>query len=131
MTDSPPGQPDGVEDAALVGTTWQLSELITGTGPGVTVSDAAVEAELMLADDGWLTGSTGCNRLMGDYELVGDLLVLGELATTRMACLDDRVAQQERQVLAVLLAGTVEVELDGIRLVLRCADGPALGYRAR
>ncbi len=85
----------------------------------------------MLQEDGRLVGSTGCNRLIGAYELDGDRLVLGAVATTRRACLDDGVAQQEQRVLAVLRAGTLAVELDGSRLVLRAGDGPALGYRPR
>ncbi|MFO7960762.1 MAG: META domain-containing protein [Nitriliruptoraceae bacterium] len=118
-------------DAALVGTSWQLRELISGGGLDAAVGGNAAEAELVFREDGRLVGSTGCNRLTGDYELDGDLLVLGAVATTRMACLDDRVAQQEQRVLAVLQAGTLEVELEGTRLVLRAGDGLALGYRAR
>ena len=119
-----------VEDAALVGTTWQLAELISGDGPDAAVSSTWTDAELVFGEDGRLSGSTGCNRLMGGFELDGEVLVLGPLATTRMACTDDGAAEQERQVLAVLDAGPLTVELEGDRLVLRAPDGSALGYRA-
>jgi heat shock protein HslJ len=119
-----------VADAPLVGTTWQLAELISGDGPDAAVSSNWTAAELVLGDDGRLSGSTGCNRMMGGFELEGDTLVLGPLATTRMACTDDGAAEQERQVLAVLDAGPLSVELDGDRLVLRAPDGSGLGYRA-
>jgi len=119
-----------VEDAALVGTTWQLAELISGDGPDAAVSSTWTDAELVLGADGHLSGSTGCNRVMGSFELDGEVLVLGPLATTRMACTDDGAAEQERQVLAVLDPGPLTVELEGDRLVLRAPDGSALGYRA-
>ena len=119
-----------VEDAPLVGTTWQLTELISDDGPDAAVGSPWTDAELVLGEDGRLSGSTGCNRLMGGFELDGEVLVLGPLATTRMACTDDGAAEQERQVLAVLDAGPLTVELEGDRLVLRAPDGSALGYRA-
>ncbi len=119
-----------VPDAPLVGTTWQLAELISGDGPDAAVSSVWREAELVLGADGRLSGSTGCNRMMGGFELDGEVLVLGPLATTRMACTDDGAAEQERQVLGVLDAGPLTVELAGDRLVLRAADGSGLGYRA-
>ena len=118
-------------DAALVGTTWQLAELISGDGPDAAVSSTWADAELVLGEDGLLSGSTGCNRMTGGFELDGEVLVLGPLATTRMACTDDGAAEQERQVLAVLDAGPLTVELTGDRLVLRAPDASGLGYRAR
>ena len=33
-----------------------------------------------------LGGSGGCNRLLGSYELDGDTLTFGQMATTKMAC---------------------------------------------
>ena len=119
-----------VADAPLLGTTWQLAELISGDGPDAAVSSVWTDAELVLGEDGRLSGSTGCNRMMGGFELDGEMLVLEPVATTRMACTDDGVAEQERQVLAVFDADALTVELEGDRLVLRSPDGSALGYRA-
>jgi heat shock protein HslJ len=117
-------------DAPLLGTTWQLAELISGDGPDAAVSSVWTDAELVLGEDGRLSGSTGCNRMMGGFERDGEVLVLEPLATTRMACTDDSAAEQERQVLAVFDASALMVELEGDRLVLRAPDGSALGYRA-
>jgi heat shock protein HslJ len=119
-----------VADAEVVGTTWQLTELIDGDGPDAAVSSIAADAELELSADGRLAGSTGCNRLMGGYELDGDTLVAtGPLATTRMACVDDAATQQERHVLEVLEAGPLTVEVAGARLQLTAPDGRGLAYR--
>jgi heat shock protein HslJ len=120
-----------VTDAALVGTTWALTELLDGGGPDAAVSSVAAEAELELGADGRLAGSTGCNRLMGGYELEdGSLVVTGPLATTRMACVDPAATQQERHVLEVLEAGPLVVEVTGDRLQLTAPDGRGLAYRA-
>jgi heat shock protein HslJ len=120
-----------VADAAVVGTTWALTELLDGDGPDAAVSSVAAEAELELGADGRLAGSTGCNRLMGGYELDGDTLVVtGPLATTRMACVDPAATQQERHVLEVLEAGPLTVEVTGDRLQLTAPDGRGLAYRA-
>lgn len=45
------------------------------------------------------TGSTGCNRFSGSYELSGDSLRLGPLTSTRRACLDPEMTRQESTLL--------------------------------
>ena len=118
------------QDATLVGTVWQLTTLIAGVDQDAGVGSTGVDAELVLSEDGRVSGSTGCNRLSSSFELEGDVLLLGPVVTTRMACTDDGAVRQEREVLAVLASERIGVELDGDRLVLRAADGRALGYRA-
>lgn len=115
---------------AVVGTVWQLTGLFTGPGPQAERSRPAASAELVFGGDGRITGSTGCNRLRSTFELEGDVLRVGPVATTRMACTDDRLARQEQQVLAVLASERIGVEPDDDRLVLRAVDGRALEYRA-
>lgn len=44
------------------------------------------QPSLVLEKDGSLHGSDGCNRLMGSYEVDGDDLVFGPLASTMMFC---------------------------------------------
>ena len=45
------------------------------------------EPHLIFAgDEARLSGSGGCNRVMGSFELDGDTLRLGRLAGTMMAC---------------------------------------------
>lgn len=41
---------------------------------------------LTLADDGSLSGTDGCNRLMGSWTADGDTIDFGEVASTLMAC---------------------------------------------
>ena len=47
------------------------------------------EPHLILQAEGQrLAGSGGCNRLMGSYQLKGQTLALGKVASTMMACPD-------------------------------------------
>ncbi len=114
------------EPVALTGTTWQATGINNGTG-GVTslVAGSAVTAEF--ADDGTLTGSAGCNSYNGSYEVLGDTMTIGPLASTRMAC-EPEVDEQESNYLAAL-ENVTQFTLDRDRLELRDDDGALqVGY---
>lgn len=42
-----------------------------------------------------VSGRDGCNRIMGSYEAGRDTLVLGQMAGTKMACLDSNNLSQQ------------------------------------
>lgn len=71
------------DDATLVGATWTLTSLIEGVGDDAAVSDVPADATLHFADDGSLTGSTGCNDLGSTYELDGSRITLDEPEVTQ------------------------------------------------
>ena len=106
---------------ALVGTYWKLMTL---DGQPVAVADNQREAHLILGEDGRVSGSTGCNRLMGSYRLEGDTLTFSRLASTRMACPGD-MAMLEQAWLAAL-AETAHYSIAGQSLELQNADDRAL-----
>jgi putative lipoprotein len=83
--------------ARLTGGTW-LAEDIRGGG----VIDNA-RSTIAIAPDGAVTGSGGCNRLMGLAKVEAGALTVGPLATTRMACVP-ALMDQERKFLAALEA---------------------------
>ena len=103
-----------------VGVTWSLVEL-AGHKP---VDGAPVT--LAFADDGAVTGSGGCNRLSGTYEIDGDRLTFGEnMASTAMACSEDVMAVE-----AALLDALVQTRgfaVDDDTLTLTSDDGSTLG----
>lgn len=117
-----------VADRELIGTIWQLESIVSEGGPDAAVSSVVGDATLELEPDGSLAGSTGCNRIMAHVERADDVLRIDALATTRMAC-DEQLMAQEAAVLAVLGSDPVSV-VDGDRLVLRSSDGRELHYRA-
>jgi heat shock protein HslJ len=63
---------------------WNLIEL---DGSPIAASSSESQPYLYLqAQDDRLSGSLGCNRLLGSYDLSGDSLQFHSLASTQMAC---------------------------------------------
>ena len=67
-----------------------------------------------------LSGSGGCNRLAGSYEVGDEGLRFGPIASTRMAC-SEAVMERESAFLAALAEVTGH-RLDGSALVLLDGD---------
>ena len=119
-----------VEPSALVGTPWVLEAIIGAGGPdGSASSPVGQPATLLLAADGKVTGSTGCNGFGSRYELTDDQLTVGEVVQTLVGCEPD-VAAQEAALLAVL-AEPLTVSIDGTILTLSAQDGSGLVYRVQ
>ena len=47
-----------------------------------------------------VSGADGCNRLMGTYQATGNTLVLSQMASTKMACIDSTIPNQFNAALA-------------------------------
>jgi putative lipoprotein len=69
----------------LEGTYWKAIEL---AGKPTPTQDANREAHLIFRRGGRLSGSDGCNRIAGSYELEGDVVTFGQGVGTQMACLN-------------------------------------------
>ncbi len=93
-------------------------------GRQATVGPVAdTELTVTFAEDGTVSGSSGCNTFTGEYKLEGDALTVGPLASTMMAC-EQPAMDQETQFLAALQTPTT-VETSGTTVTLRDADGAA------
>ncbi len=86
--------------ASLLGTEWTLRD-IAGT-PAL----ASPQATLQFPEAGRVAGSGSCNRFTGSLEISGANLKFGPLASTRMACMDNGVSDQEARYLKALGAAT-------------------------
>lgn len=104
---------DGVEGWAagwfLAEGSYPAAETTVSGGPsmwrfGAVNGEPAVgDAEITLAPDGSISGTTGCNRFSGRGEMVdGALVIDGPLAATRMACPGEALTMQEDRILAAL-----------------------------
>jgi len=81
---------------ALRGQRWRLQGLQDRTEPGlVQAPDRPPELELA-ADSERMSGSGGCNRLMGGYRLKGERLRFSQLASSQMACPQEVMAFEQR-----------------------------------
>jgi heat shock protein HslJ len=79
--------------AALRGTEWRVVEI---DGERLVVERNRQLPALTLDDDGRFSGSTGCNRVSGTYQLDADGLRLAPGAVTRMHCGEEAAAIEAR-----------------------------------
>lgn len=113
-------QQEPVTEGNLMGTQWILESY----GPSGAETTVIGETPLTLnfSHDGQVTGSGGCNSFGGTYQVEDGTLVLGEIVSTLMACVDSELMEQERQYLdALQTVSTIELEND--RLVLTYDQG--------
>ena len=111
----------------LENTTWRLVEL--GGQPALPGPNQS-QAQLRFAgDSGRVVGSTGCNRLSGSYTRSGTTLRFGPAITTKMACVDPRLNEQEARFVAALEA-TERHEIQGDTLTLIGSAGPVARFAA-
>jgi copper homeostasis protein (lipoprotein) len=107
-------------DSPLRGTYWKLVRL--GDAP-VSAGTRQREAHLILANDALrVSGSSGCNRLAGGFELDGDKLRFSRVAGTMMACPEGM--EQEKRFLDAL-AHVERYRIRGSHLDLQDAQGVA------
>ncbi|MCD2442568.1 META domain-containing protein [Agromyces sp. SYSU K20354] len=93
----------GPVDEATVVTTWG--------------SEDEGQPHLTFTDDGSVSGSDGCNRLVGSWTLTGDTIATDSLATTRKAC----------EGVDTWLSGFATAVVDGDRLIVSGVDGEQIG----
>jgi heat shock protein HslJ len=103
----------------LTGTDWQVQDI------GGTVVIDATTVTLAFDADGRVAGSAGCNRFNGAYDLTGEGIGFGPVATTMMACPEAVMTQEHRFTTA--LGDVIGVDIDATgALVLRGVDGPVM-----
>jgi len=103
------------EAAELAGSEWRPVEISSAHVP------AGAELFVRFGGEGKVEGHGGCNRFFGSYELVVDVIEIGPLGTTRMAC-PEPVMEREVRFLQALDNARRFVR-DRIDLVLTDAEG--------
>ena len=100
---------------------WVVSQVLgTPAAPGVT-------ATLLIAEDGKVSGNAGCNGFFGSAIIDNDAISFGNLGTTRIACPEPAMGQEDRMLQA--LDSTRGYRLDSENLVLLDAEGiPVLRF---
>jgi heat shock protein HslJ len=100
----------------LAGTRWFVTR-IDGRPP--------LRGMPLMADftaEGRIAGDSGCNSFSGPYVQTGSTVQIGELLSTRRACVDSALQQQESHLLDIL-QGASMARLVGGQLQLRAEDG--------
>lgn len=83
----------------LEGVRWEVTGY--NNGRQAVVSPKTGTRLTLKFQDGRVSGSSGCNRFHGEFRVQGHALKVGPLATTRMAC-DESVMTQEQEFLRAL-----------------------------
>jgi heat shock protein HslJ len=109
--------------APLEGTTWQLKEL-----PGVQSPELIRPARQVAVrfESGRLSGFSGCNNFTGSYQLDGDRLAIGPVASTQMACPEP--GSTIEQAFHRALKGSWRIEVVGDNLTARTGSGETLRF---
>jgi heat shock protein HslJ len=93
---------------------WNVASFYTGNAVASVAEGATLTAEFTA--DG-VSGNGGCNQFNGPYTIDGQNITIGPLASTRMACPDEELQQQETDFFAALeLATTFQVTGDRLDL---------------
>jgi heat shock protein HslJ len=111
-----PSPPNG----ELLNTYWKLI-LLNDTE--IIVVDNQREPHITFNAENRVSGSDGCNRLMGSYLLEGDKLTLAEMAGTRMACAE---GAEQSQAFNEALSKVATYSVHSDQLELRDATGLVL-----
>ncbi len=85
----------GGEGTSLTDSEW----ILTSLEGQLLIVEAPITAAF--TDEGQVAGTAGCNTYSGSYEVDGDAIMFGLMATTLMACIQP-VTEQEASYLAVL-----------------------------
>jgi len=85
----------------LRGTLWRLQALQDGNTPTLLQPPGKAVELLFAADSERVSGSGGCNRLIGGFQLTGEQLRFSRLASTQMACEPAAMAFERRFVEAL------------------------------
>jgi len=117
----------------LEGTYWKAIEL---AGKPTPVQDPQREAHLQFEAGGRVSGSDGCNRISGPYQLNGEHVTFGPIAATRMACADSTgietaflVALEKADRLHISGSSLELFDAKGTRLAVFAAGKPSMALK--
>jgi heat shock protein HslJ len=105
----------------LFGKTWTLTEM---EGRKFSADKPDLQFD---RDQKRVSGSSGCNRFTGAFEIDGSMMKFSRIASTKMACVDVELQRVETKFLK-LLETTTRFEVEGNTLRLYANDRPVLVF---
>jgi heat shock protein HslJ len=104
----------------LADTKWMLTSFGVGGVGNPLIERSAIT--LKFGSESRASGSGGCNTFGADYNVNGNKISFGRVISTRRACVDQRLNQQEQRYLGALESAET-FRLDGNSLVIFHDDG--------
>ncbi|HLC05510.1 MAG TPA: META domain-containing protein [Anaerolineales bacterium] len=115
---------DGVENAPpdpLDGTSWQLMSLDGRESlPGVVIT--------AVFEGGSVHGSSGCNSFGATYQIHADSIVIRDIQSTLMACIEPEGAMDQEQEFIALLGSSERYRIADGQLRLMSSDQDVLAF---
>jgi heat shock protein HslJ len=108
----------------LRGTLWRLQALQDSSSPTLIEPPGRPPELLLAVDQERVSGTGGCNRLIGGFRLAAEELSFSRLASTKMACLPEVMAFERRY--SEALAKVRRWSIDKRNLLLQDAAGRTL-----
>lgn len=84
----------------LLDVRWELSDYDNGLGGFVSTKPGTRITAVF--DESTVSGSGGCNRYRASCAVEGEILTVGQVMATRMACPDSEIGEQETRYFALL-----------------------------
>ena len=122
-TSSPPAARP-MAPLSLRGTLWRLQALQDSSSPTLIEPPGRPPELLLAVDQERVSGTGGCNRLIGGFRLAAEELSFSRLASTKMACLAEVMAFERRY--SEALATVRRWSIDKRNLLLQDAAGRTL-----
>jgi heat shock protein HslJ len=98
---------------------WQLTSL-NGKAP---LAGSSITAKF---ENGEVSGSAGCNRYGGQYELDGEKITFSAIFQTEMACMDPQGVMEQETEYTQTLGQSAGISLSGNQLQLKNASGDTI-----
>lgn len=115
------GNAAAAQSLALENQYWKLARI---DGNAVTISPKQKEPHLIFdSKEHRVSGSGGCNRVAGSYQIEGNKLKLGQMAGTMMACME---GMDTEQAMMNALQRAASFRIAGQQLELLDAGGKAV-----
>jgi heat shock protein HslJ len=110
--------------APLAGTLWQLTGYDNAKG-GFSSLLRDTEITATFGEDGTLSGSAGCNGYSTSYQIYGDQIAIGAVASTMMMCPGPEGIMEQENTYLVTLQSSSAYRIEGQQLTLFDAGGQA------
>lgn len=110
--------PEATNDPGVLAGSWILVSYGTPDNPQTPLE--TIPVTLNFTADG-VNGTAGCNQYSGPFEFSDNTITFGDLITTRMACPEDVMGQENAYLSALLAATTFELR-DG-QLIISYENG--------
>ncbi|MFB6780793.1 META domain-containing protein [Streptomyces sp. NPDC056352] len=114
--------------APLIGTTWTVTTLISGSVASSLPAGAEKKARLSFGKDDSVQGSPGCNQIRGAATVSGSAITFGRINGTKMMCPDPQMKVE--RALFEILEGRTTYRIDHRTLTLTAANGEGFSATA-